>query len=93
MSLEKLALEANTVSLSKGRLDLDDDGSTVIVRGGHEYDADTGVVSVSKQPAVRGRPDGLLVDESGEVCLPTGRSLPFVCLPSLAVCVSPLAQV
>jgi hypothetical protein len=54
-----------TFELQKGRLDRDDEGSTVIVRGGHDYDSETGTVTVTS-PLEEG-PDGLLVDENGKV--------------------------
>jgi hypothetical protein len=54
-----------TFELQKGRLDKDSEGSTVIVRGGMEYDSDTGTVSVYS-PLGSG-PDGIRVDENGKV--------------------------
>jgi hypothetical protein len=60
-----------TFQLTKGRLEIEEDGSTVVVRGGHEYDADTDTVSVTGGERKRAvaKPDGLLVDDSGEVRL------------------------
>lgn len=57
--------EVGTFQLQKGRLDVTDDGSTVIMRGGHDYDSDTGTVTVST-PLEQG-PDGLLTDSDGVV--------------------------
>eukprot|EP00892_Ulva_mutabilis_P005087 jgi/Ulvmu1/2950/UM149_0033.1 len=54
-----------TFELQKGRLDTTDDGSTVIVRGGHDYDSETGTVTVTA-PLATG-PDGLLTDADGMV--------------------------
>lgn len=57
--------EVGTFQLQKGRLDVTDDGSTVIVRGGHDFDSETGTVTVST-PLEQG-PDGLLTDSDGVV--------------------------
>jgi hypothetical protein len=62
VDLNDLALDAATIKLTKGRLDTAEDGSTVVVRGGHAYDADTDTVTVKSAT-----PDGLLVDADGEV--------------------------
>jgi hypothetical protein len=62
VDLTDLALDAATIKLTKGRLDTAEDGSTVVVRGGHDYDADTDTVTVKSAT-----PDGLLVDADGEV--------------------------
>lgn len=64
VDLNDLALDAATIKLTKGRLDIAEDGSTVVVRGGHDYDADTDTVTVKSAT-----PDGLLVDADGEVPL------------------------
>ena len=64
LALGSAALEAGTVKLAKGRLDTADDGSTVVVRGGHEYDAATDTAT-----ARSASPDGLLVDAAGEARL------------------------
>lgn len=56
-----------TVELQKGRLGKDEEGSTVIVRGGMDYDSDTGTVTVNS-PLGAG-PDGILVDAQGKVLL------------------------
>lgn len=63
--------EDGTFELQKGRLDVSGDGSTVVVRGGHEYDSETGTVTVTS-PLEQG-PDGLLTDADGIVSfLPIG---------------------
>lgn len=54
-----------TFELQKGRLGKDTEGSTVIVRGGMDYDSDTGTVTVNS-PLGTG-PDGILVDAEGKV--------------------------
>jgi streptogramin lyase len=54
-----------TFELQKGRLGKDSEGSTVIVRGGMDYDSYTGTVSVYS-PLGAG-PDGIHVDENGKV--------------------------
>jgi hypothetical protein len=71
VSLEALALEVGTVKLLKGRLEVDEDGSTIVVHGGHDYDADTDTVSVSSKGGSMAAPDGLLVNADGEVCVLT----------------------
>lgn len=59
-----------TFQLQKGRLDVSEDGSTVVVRGGgHEYDSETGTVTVTT-PLSQG-PDGLLTDSNGVVRPPS----------------------
>lgn len=69
-----------TVRLTKGRLERDDDGSTVVVRGGYEYNADTDIVTVSR-PLPSG-PDGILTDANGEVRL----TLPWKFARLLSAC-------
>lgn len=54
-----------TFELQKGRLGKDDEGSTVVVRGGMDYDSETGTVTVNS-PLGTG-PDGILVDADGKV--------------------------
>lgn len=54
-----------TFELQKGRLEKDGEGSTIVVRGGMDYDSDTGTVTVNS-PLGSG-PDGLLVDTNGKV--------------------------
>lgn len=58
-----------TFELQKGRLGKDGEGSTVIVRGGMDYDSETGTVTVNS-PLGSG-PDGILVDSQGKVRLCT----------------------
>lgn len=66
--LGRLDFEDGTFRLTKGRLDVDEDGSTVVVRGGHDYDHGTGTVSVTDgSKSTRGAPDGLLVGSDGSV--------------------------